>query len=227
MAGLDFSVFSGTGSGVTQGMFAKVMAVFAVIIIVILGIGFLIYFLISLKKYYITIELYKRVDNQNRLVRKYKACEHRVGKAGDILWYVAKANKYIPPGNIQSGANIYKYFQRSDGEWINFQIGDIDEQMRMAGVKYIDNDMRSQRISISKTLDNELKEQGFWSKYGTTITYILEILIFGVACVIIFYQFSEVVTKMDQVVARVDSMMVNAHRLFGNASQSSIYKIPL
>jgi hypothetical protein len=226
MAELDFNVFKGAGEGITQGSFAQIMGIFAIIIIITLGIGFLIYYIITIKKYYITIELYKRVDGQNRMVRKYKACEHRIGKAGDYLWYVSKVNKFIPPGNIQSGANIYKYFQRSDGEWINFQIGDIDEQMKMAGVKYIDNDMRSQRISISKTLDSELKDTGFWSKYGATITFILEILVFGVACVFIFYQFSGVVSKMDLVVSKVDQMMLNAHHLFGNASMSPIYKIP-
>ena len=98
MADLDFDIFSGVG-GITQGAFARVMGVFAIIVLVIIGIGFLFYYIITIKKYYITIELYKRVDGQTKFVRKYRSCEFRIGKAGDILWYVAKANKYIPPAN--------------------------------------------------------------------------------------------------------------------------------
>ena len=217
----SLNIFSGASSGAAQSSFAKIMLVFVVIMVVIGLFAWLIYMLYNKKKYYITIELYKLIDNQTKVVAKFKARDHAIGRAGDKLWCVGKIGKYIPPGTMQSGPNTYKYFQRSDGEWINFRIGDIDEQMKRAGVIYIDNDMRAQRIAISKSLDAELKEEGFWDKYGATITFILEILIFGVACVIIFYQFSEVVTKMDQVMGSMNKVVMNINSFYGNVTSMS------
>jgi len=226
----QLNIFSAANSGATQSMFAKVLVAFGIGIVVVGLIGWFIYLIIKRKRYYITIELYKLVDGQNKLVAKFKACEYAIGRAGDKLWHVAKVGKYIPPGTLQSGPNIYKYFQRSDGEWINFCIGDIDAQMKRAGVRYIDNDMRAQRIAISKSLEAELKEQGFWDKYGATITFILEILIFAVACVIIFYQFSEVVGKMDQVMGNMNKVVININSFYSNLTNGAnqpLYVPPL
>ena len=222
LSGLNiFSSSVSGGTAVAQGSFAKIMIIFVIIFLVVGLIGGLIFMMINKRRYYITIELYKLVDGQNKIVAKFKAREHSIGRAGDKLWCVQKIGKYIPPGTLQSGPNIYKYFQRSDGEWINFCIGNIDEQMKKANVHYIDNDMRAQRIAISKSLEAELKDQGFWDKYGATITFILEILIFGVACVIIFYQFSEVVGKMDQVMGSMNKVVTNINSFYGNVSSGA------
>lgn len=214
------NIFSAANSGTTQQLFAKAMLIFGVIIIVGLIFGFVVYYFINKKRYYITIELYRRIDGQNKMVARLKARDHKIGKAGDKLWFVSKAKKYLAPGELQSGPNVYKYFERSDGEWVNFIVGDIDEQLHKAGVKYIHHDMRAQRIAISKSLAAELQNQSFWDKYGATITFILEILIFGVAVVIIFYQFGEVIAKMDQVMGSMNKVVVNINSLFQNVSNA-------
>lgn len=218
MVDFPVNILSAAGSGPSQQLLGKALAVFGVVLLVVIAIGYGVFMFLNSKRFYITIELYKLVNGKNKLVSKLKTREHKIGRAGDKLWYVAKVGKYIPPGILQSGPNIYKYFERSDGEWINFELGDIDLQMKKAGVKYIHNDMRAQRIAISKALEAELKNDSFWDKYGATITFILEILIFGVACVIIFYQFGEVVGKMDQVVGNLNGVVTNINHLFQNVS---------
>lgn len=217
----DYNIFSAASSGPGQQLLGRALLIFAVLIVVVALVGYFAYLFINAKRFYVTIELYKLVDGQNKIVAKFKARDHKIGRAGDKLWYVKQAAKYLPPGILQSGPNIYKYFERSDGEWINFQLGDIDLQMQRAGVKYIHNDMRAQRIAISKALEAELKNETFWDKYGATITFILEILIFGVACVIIFYQFSEVVGKMGEVVGGMNKVVTNINHLFQNVSFAS------
>jgi len=55
--------------------------------------------------------------------------DYNISMAGDKLWYVPKAKKYIGVGSLQSAPNEYSYFEREDGEWINFEIPDIDEKI--------------------------------------------------------------------------------------------------
>jgi len=124
--------------------------------------------------------------------------------AGDKLWYVPKAKKYIGVGSLQSAPNEYSYFEREDGEWINFEIPDIDEKMKKAGVKYLQQDMRSQRIAISNILEQRFSDQkSWWEKYGNLVTYTIFYLVVAISMVVIFYQWSNIADKIGALFDRI------------------------
>lgn len=178
--------------------------------ILIIGmIGFGIWFYLQKKQLKYTIPLYKMIGARPIKIGTYKAKDFKMGFAGDKLWYVPKAKKYIIPASIQTAPNEYPHFEREDGEWINFGLGDIDQEMKTAGVKYIHQDMRSNRIAISNLLEQRFKgKQGFWDKYGNMIAQAIFYLIVSVCMVIIFYQWSTIVDKtsllFDKIVAYED-----------------------
>ena len=66
-----------------------------VIIVVIMGlIGYLIYWRLTSKQYFIRIPLYKLVGNVPTRIATYKAKRFPIGKAGDYLWFVKGAKKF-------------------------------------------------------------------------------------------------------------------------------------
>lgn len=193
-------------SGFDMGSMGMVLLIFflAILIVGLIGVGIWVY--ISKKQLKYTIPLYKRIGNKTIRVAIYKAKDFKIGMAGDKLWYVPKAKKYIPVGTLQTAPNEYTFFERSDGEWINIDLPDIDDQMKQAKVKYVDQDMRSQRIAISSILEQRFKgKQSFWDKYGAMITQIIFYFIVCLCMVVIFWQWSEIVTStntlFDKIVA--------------------------
>jgi len=192
--------------------FALLIFFLAIFIVVMFGVG--LFYWMRRKRLRYTIILFKKIGSRVIRVATYKAMDYSISRAGDKLWFVPKVKKYIGVGSLQSGANEYSYFEREDGEWINFEIPDIDEDMKTAGVKYIQQDMRSQRIAISNILDQRFAgKQSWWEKYGNMITYVIFYLIVAVSMVVIFYQWSNITDKVgalfDRIVAYEDMKCPN------------------
>ena len=58
------------------------------------------------------------------------------------------------------------YYIREDGEWINFKQINIDEESRKMNVKFVQEDMRLQRLATERILEQRLLNKSFWEKYG-------------------------------------------------------------
>lgn len=185
-----------------------VLLIFAIALVILGLIALLCWVFINKKRYNKTIPLYKKVGSATIRIATYKAKDYAIGKAGDKLWYVKGVKKYIPPATSQTAPNEYSHFERSDGEWINISLPDIDEQMKKANVKYVQQDMRSNRVAINTLLDLRFTDKSFWDKYGNMIMNVIFYLVIAVSLVIIFYQWSDIVTKtgdlLDKIIALED-----------------------
>ena len=196
----DANIFAGTDmSAIGFGLM-----IFVISIVIVGMIGFAIFFWLSKKQLKYTIPLYKMIGARPIKIGTYKAKDFKIGFAGDKLWYCPKAKKYIIPASIQTAPNEYPHFEREDGEWINFGLGDIDEEMKLAGVKYIHQDMRSNRIAISNLLEQRFKgKETFWEKYGNMIAQAIFYVIVCVCMVIIFYQWSGIIQSTNELFSRI------------------------
>lgn len=156
-------------------------------IIVCAVVGFAAYYILQMLKWNKTVRLFKKVGNRYIPVSSDKAMFERVGTSGDYWLKTKKYKKTLPRPTIEMDKNTYWYYERSiDGEWINFEFGDIDEQMKQAKIHFIDEDMRLSRLGIQKNLKDRLIKETFWAKYGTTIMLIIFVLIVTIALVVLF-----------------------------------------
>lgn len=181
------SSFAGSGSGTMTAVWIALGIVF---IGGLIAVG-LVYFLQSLK-FNKKIVLWKKVGNKKpQKVFEDKGKFDRVGNAGDFWCITKKLKKTLPRPSKQAGKNEYWFFEREDGEWINFDMGDIDEQMREAGAYYVDEDMRLQRLGIQKNLRDRFQKVSFWQKYGGMIMQIIYLLITTICLVILFKEMKD------------------------------------
>ena len=150
------------------------------------GVIFGIYLLMNYLKWNKKITLFRRVANRIIPVSHDKAMFERIGQSGDYWLKTQKLKKTLPRPKIEMGVNTFWYFEREDGEWINFELADIDAQMKKAGAYYVDEDMRLQRLGIQKNLSARLIKETFWQKYGTTIMLIIFVMIVTICLVVLF-----------------------------------------
>ncbi len=101
----------------------------------------------------------------------------RVGSAGDYWAITKKSKKILPMPTIQMDKNEYWHYIREDGEFVNFGLQDLDEIMKKAGAYYVHEDMRLQRLGIQKNLRDRLQEQSWWQKHGTTLIFVVFMLL--------------------------------------------------
>lgn len=159
-------------------------------------VGFGIYMYVQKKQLKYTIPLHKKIGGRVIKIGIFKAKDVKIGMAGDKLWFVPKAKKWISPATLQTAPNEYTHFEREDGEWINIDYPDIDEDMKKMGVKYVSQDMRSQRISIGNILEDRFKDKkSWWEKYGHLVTHVIFYFVVCIALVVIFYQWGDIIDR--------------------------------
>ena len=185
------------------GFIGNALALFLIVCLILGGIGWLIFWRISSKAYFIKIPLYRLVGNIPTRVATYRARKFQIGKAGDYLWYVKGIKKFLPPATIQTAPNEYMHWEREDGEWINFSMGDLDKDQKKAGVKYIHMDMRSQRIATANILEQRLINKGFWDKYKDMIVHLVFYLVVMICMIVIFWQWSKITTQISGLVGQL------------------------
>jgi len=189
---------------------ALLLVVLVALIFILVVVGIILW--IRKRQFKYRIPLYSRVGNVPTRIATYKAKEVPQGRAGDRLWFVAKAKKFITPPNIQTARNEFWHWLREDGEWINFALGDLDEDSRRTGVKYVHQDMRMQRLAIDRLLEQRLMNKNFWEKWGLVIGYVVFFLMITIAMVIIFWQWGKIIEGTERLIGSVDALLKEAQK---------------
>jgi len=197
--------FGAVNLGDKLGSMGSILLVVAIAFTILGLIGFFIYNSSVKKKFWIKIHVFRLIGNTPTRVAIYSAKEVPFGMAGDRLWKVAtgflklKSIKWLPCGKIQTAPREFWYYIREDGEWINFSLDDLNDVQKKAGVKFVQEDMRLQRLATERLLEQRLMDKTFWEKWGNTIMLIIVFMVVAVCMVVIFYQFSKVIDKFAQV----------------------------
>lgn len=137
--------------------------------------------------------IYRVVAGKMYLLRTDKAKYKRIGRVGDRLFYIGgKTKRYLGLPQFSIAPHTWKFFERSDGELINFALDNLDEIMKKAGVHYLHEDVRMQRLGIEKNLKESFKKQSWWGKYGGIIMNVIYVLFVTVSLVILFAKLVDV-----------------------------------
>jgi small-conductance mechanosensitive channel len=196
----QFNIFSTLG----LSSIGVILLVIVIALMILGSIGGGVWYYLQRKQLKYRIPLLKTIGGRTMKVAEYRAKDFKVSSAGDKLWYVPKLKKYISPATIQTAPNEYTHHEREDGEWINIGFPDIDEKMRELGVKFVQQDMRSNRIAIGDILDARFKNKdSFWDKYGHLITNIIFYIIVMTALVVVFYQWGGIIDRTGALLDRI------------------------
>lgn len=192
---------------------ANFFGIFIGIILLGIFLTILVIWLINFLKFNKKVVLFKRIGNQIVPVLFDRGQFARVGTAGDQWCILKKYKKTIPKPRIQMRKNEYWYYEREDGEWINFSLGDFDQQMKKANAYYVDEDMRLQRLGIQKNLQERFNKVTFWQKYGGMIISIVYILVVTICFVVLFKQMDGAWDKAGSMASAVRDMALEVRNL--------------
>lgn len=182
--------------GKMGGMLPKATTVYTVMIVIVIALiiatllSIAIWVYLDKKKYNKVIILHRIIQGKLKKVGTFRATFEKIGVTGDVWCRVKgglfKTIKIVTRPKLEYEKNVYLFFERQDGEWVNFEIENIDEVMKKAGVFYLDEDMRLHRIGIQKNLERRLEKKTFWQEWGGTIMNLVFMLILTVCLIILF-----------------------------------------
>jgi len=171
--------------------------------------------LVMIMKYNKKAWIFQKVGNRIVLTIISKACFEKVGRAGDRMFFIKSLKRYTKDASIQMAKNTYWFFEREDGELINFSLQDFDEIMKKAGAFYTDFDMRMARLGIEKNLAERHLNKSFWDKYGAMLMNLMAFLIICVCLVLFFWQLNKVMGSLNGLVSAMNGYIEAYNNIVG------------
>ncbi len=216
----------GTVTNFAKGIIPKVPGIagsglnyFAWLIIIVLiaaMIGVAIFVFIRQSKFNKKIVIFENIGGKWQPTRKDRAAEVKLSTSGDTIFYLLRHKKYLPTPSIQTGKRTYWYHIRSDGEWINFEMDDLDQEGKRMGARFLDKEMRYARTQIQKGLRERYDEPGFWKQYGIMVFSIAYITLIGVMAFLIFDQWIDLANATNAGVETAGVVMEKVNEVIGS-----------
>lgn len=175
----------------------NIVVVILISIFIICIFAALIFVIIINNQYNKRIVIFRKINGKITPIDEDKGFFEKIGMAGDYWLKLKKYKKILSRPKKEIAKNTFWYFEREDGEWLNFILEDIDEKLKIAKAEYIDEDMRLQRLGIEKNLRENFKKQSFWEKWGGTILSVGFILIVTICLVVLFQKLNDLTGAMN------------------------------
>jgi hypothetical protein len=180
------------------GTFATVLFWSGLVIIVGGLVSGTVIYIFWRKSYKEKVVLFAKIGGRPQKIGEYPAKWIRVGRAGDKLLWVRNAKKWVLP-TMRVGKNEWYFHVRErDGEWINIVQEDVDEKMKTMKVKFIDGDVRMQRLGIEKVLEKRHQGQKDWMKILANIGYVVVFVLLFIGLTVLFSKQIEVAEALGQ-----------------------------
>ena len=150
--------FSGLGSGLLNIL---------LIIIVIAGVSFGLWYYLESRKYKYKIEIYEKQGGTRYTKTMVDWAKiQKIGDSGEEVLVLRRLKKILPANGQKMGSNLYCFAIGQDGYWYNFTLGDLDAKQGLLDIEPIDRDMRYMHVAIRRNMDKRFNKGNFMDKYG-------------------------------------------------------------
>lgn len=205
--------------GVRNAGFIGVSVIAWLGIVVIFGLlaGVIAWMVLRKKKFKNKIVIWKRIGGRFKPAITDRAMEIKHGQDGTTVFFLQKLKKVIPKPNLQVDDWTYYFFERSDGEWINFDIDDFDEQSRKMGAHFLDKEMRHVRLAIEKNMSDRLEKKPSWlSQHWTVVAGVAFITMIGIMVFLLFDKWIELAGATNAGVETAAIVMEKVNSVLGS-----------
>lgn len=174
-------------------------------ILVVIGLAVFMYFYMNKKRFNKKFHIFRSINGKPVWIETVAVAFERVGMAGDY-WAKTIKGKITPRPKMEIRKNEYFMFEKEDGEYINFEMNDINEELKKSNSKFIDEDMRLSRISIQKILKERLDKKSWWDTYGQYVFTAVLGIVLVVSVVIVFNKLGDVLTALEPLVGAINEV---------------------
>lgn len=169
-----------------------------------------IIFWIWRRSYKYKIIVVGKVGNNVQEIHWDRAKRLPVGRAGDMLFFLGKWKRLIPRPTLYIGTNKFLFFEREDGELINIEYEDLNKKQRELGIKFVETDMRMQRLGIERILQHRHQRETWWEQHGQTVINVVFYVIVTMMLIILFIQWRKTAGAIAGAVSRAGEVMDRA-----------------
>lgn len=169
-------------------------------VLIAIVVGGYFYWSSSKKNYNIKIHMFEEINRQFVPTGDDVAIEVTIPETSVKVFYLKKSKIYLPRATIPMGKNRYWYGIRSNREWVNFRLKDLNEEMKEAGLDYDHTDMRYANTNLKKLIQENYNKQKWWEKHADKIAL-------GMIILLISFSFWFVLGRVSELISAVNPIM--------------------
>jgi len=210
----------------TWGIIGTVMLILLIVLLFLGGGAGLVVLYIYRKTWTEKAEIYKTIGGKVVRIRIDKARYKRIGRVGDRIFFIAgKTKRHLACPRYMVSPNVWAFYERKDGELINFQFENLDEKIDKMGVHLLHEDVRMQRLGIEKNLGDNFKKLKFWEKYGSLIMNAIYVMFVTISLVILFAKLVDVAGAIKEMAKQVGQIAQSLKPLVEQSTGTRPYEV--
>lgn len=214
--GIAQSLGLGNFSFGSMGLWASLLVIFFVVLVVFALLGGLIILIVWNKSYNQKITLWANTDGVPQEIATYKAKWIKIhGKhSNERLMFIRSVARWELP-RLMAGKNTWHFWRREqDGEWINVLPENVDEKTKKMNIKFLDGDVRMQRIANEKVLRDRLQKKKNWMEIIAQVGYIIVFIFLIIGLVVLFTQLKSLSDAMSKSANAIEHMAVSVNDFY-------------
>lgn len=190
------SVMSGVGG--TVGLITIIIIVF----IILAAAGVFVWILVRNLQFNKRIMIFETRNGMTEWLGQDRAREVVYNMSGDSVFFLKKRKKYLPRGEVKVGKNRYIYTIRSDGEWVNSSLEDLDAKLRTIGVKPIHPDMRAFKAGMEEVMKKRYEKKSLMKEW---LPVVVPIILFIICGLVLYFVADRLVTFLNKLPEVLDA----------------------
>lgn len=165
---------------------------FIIFILVSFIVGIATWWWANRKAYNKKIQVYHSVAGNTMKLGTDFAREVVLPHTSVRAFYLKKNGFYLPRPTIAIDKNEYIYFVRSDGEWFNSGLGNLDVDNKKINLSPDLTDMRMANASLKRLVEKNYKKMNWFKEYAPYLGFGLLIFLLGIVSFLILREAGQI-----------------------------------
>lgn len=202
-----------SGSSIIQGL-GKFVTFIIIVLIVGALLGAYLYLTKMKKVYNKKIHIFEEINGRFIPSEDDTAMEFLIPNTHIKVFYLKRKKLYLPIGTRQMGKNHYWYGIGKNGEWINFDLTNLNKKMKEVELDFDHRDMRFANTQLKKLIEKNYKKSKWWSEWKNEIAVIILIIMLTFSSWFILGKQSEILSANRDTIQVSQQVLATSERLF-------------
>lgn len=144
------------------------------------------------------INIFKDIAGEIQPIDNDIAKEVYVPDTNISLYFLKKRKIYIARPTRAMGKNAFWYKILSNGEWVNFNLKEVDGKKTLSEAEYDHRDTRYAYINLKEIIKRNYRDKSvkWWKEYSHLITFIVVSFIFILGCWILLAKIGNLIKEL-------------------------------
>lgn len=184
-----------------------------IFLLIAITVGGLTFYFANKRAYKFKIHIFEEISGQAVPTGEDKAREIVLPNTSIRAYFLKNRKLYLPRPSKQIGKGHFWFFIRKDGEWVNFELTNMNKEMNRLNINFDHTDMRMANAALKKLVEQSYKKMSWMKEYAPYIAVGILILLFGISAFLVLKQVGSITSQLNSGVVVNNEVVSNLNEI--------------